>query len=164
MRRLLVNGHVIATASGKETAEVRTSDVRGEIFDDPGGDALRKLRNILNVAFTLADNITLIGIEESGKERAELRMPRVHPREGFVVAVYHGVLQNNFEFLVEVYEIYGRRNEPHYHYNPIDLTNRGSMKMEIKTIGSIDPPEEGSHLPPRFVRGQYPNCSWVRLR
>lgn len=95
---------------------------------------------------------------------------KIHPRYGYVVALYYGV-QGRLDvpmdkILIEVHETYnvwGQESSKNYHYRPYHLGPR-MMKGEIKTVGFIDPPVEGSELPPKFVQGQYGGYHWTRLR
>jgi len=90
-----------------------------------------------------------------------------HPRNGYVVALYVGIKGrlDEDEVLIEVFETYnvwGQESSKKYHYQSYHL--RPPMVGEVKTIGSIDPPAEGSHQPPSFVLGQYKGYDWRRLR
>lgn len=95
------------------------------------------------------------------------REEKKHPRDGYVVALYFGMKGrlDEEQVLIEVYETYNiwaDENSKGYHYRPYI----GPMFTpgEIKTIGRIDAPEEGSQLPPRFVLGQFKDYQWRRLR
>jgi len=99
------------------------------------------------------------------EERQQVR----HPRQGFVVALYHGVRGrlDEQQLLVEIYETYNvwaDEDSKRYHYRPIDLSSRGEKDMPVKTIAGISAPIEGSHQPPSFVLNQFEGYHWVRLR
>lgn len=97
----------------------------------------------------------------------EDRKIKRHPRDGYVVAVYVGMKGrlDEDQVLVEVHECYnmwGDENSKRHHYRPYDLSRGKSM--EIKTVGGISAPVEGSPLPPSFVQMVLPGYEWRRLR
>lgn len=94
-----------------------------------------------------------------------------HPREGYVVALYQGSRMHRRQdnapvdfdlMLIEIAERYDRYGRVSHSYKPYDLME--GRHGEVKTIGLDFKPVEGSQEPHFFIKGQFPNRSWRRLR